>query len=78
MVDCRPAPFLLVPLEHREVRHPEEREQVFVDREPGSLPELNAERAQHARGHRPRVRRKQQSLSRRRGEGLDLPLGEKT
>ena len=75
MVDGRPASFVLVPLEHREVGHPEERERALVD-QPELAAELEAERAEHPRGHRPRVGGEEQRLVGRRGERLELRLGE--
>ena len=54
MVDRRPAPLVLVALEHREVVDPEEREDVLVD-QAELLAEVAPQRAEHARGRRPGV-----------------------
>ena len=57
MVDGAPAAFVLVPLEHREVGDPEERERRLVD-QAELAPEVQPQRAEHLRGRAPSRRRR--------------------
>ena len=54
VVHRSPAVLVVVPLEHREIRHPEELPEALVD-EPELAAEVEPQRAEHAGDHRPRV-----------------------
>ena len=80
MVHGRPARFVVVALEHREVLDPEERERALVDQAELAA-EVEAERAEHAGRRRPRVGGEEERLAvlaAERGElGLREELGDR-
>ncbi len=75
MVHRGPASFLLVALEHREVVDPEEREALVVDQTELAA-EVQAQRAEDARGRLPRVGGEQDGGGGLAAESRQLLLGE--